>query len=261
MYRYNGFTSRFVGAYNFIRIFLREPDYWFAVLNTFILAIGKLIVELSLALVLAYILDKQIKFRVFFRAVFFLPTIISVAIIGIIFFFIFATYNGILNSLLMSVHIISEPINWFASKWKAMFILATASIWQNFGLNMVFFLTGLQSIPKEIYESAEMDGASEPQKFFRITIPMLGPVLQIIIMLALLGSLKITDLVLVLTGGGPAGKTNVMMTFVYDHFFGAAMGTSVDYGYSSALAVVSSIIIGIVTIIYLRFSKKSSTIY
>ena len=156
VYRYNGFTSRFVGAYNFIRIFLREPDYWFAVLNTFILAIGKLIVELSLALVLAYILDKQIKFRVFFRAVFFLPTIISVAIIGIIFFFIFATYNGILNSLLMSVHIISEPINWFASKWKAMFILATASIWQNFGLNMVFFLTGLQSIPKEIYESANI---------------------------------------------------------------------------------------------------------
>lgn len=262
LFRYDGIRpAEFIGFYHFIRIFTRDPRYWTAVVNTFILSIGKLSIELPLALVLAYILDKKFRFRSLFRTIFFLPTIISVAIVGVIFYFIFATYDGIVNGLLLKLHLISRPIDWFGSKWTAMFAIGATSIWQNFGLVMIFFLTGLQSIPKEVYDSAEIDGAAELQKFFRITIPMLGPVLQVVVMIALLGSLKVTDLVLVLTRGGPAGKTNVMMSYVYYEFFSSNIGTNAAYGYGAAVAVVTSIILGIVTVLYLRYTRKSSALY
>lgn len=261
VYSWDGMSKEsFVGLYNFIRAFQRDPDYWQAVVNTFILAICKLSVELPLALVLAYVLDKGIRFSNFFRTIFFLPAVVSVAIIGIVFWFLFASYDGVINGLLIMAGIIKEPINWFATKLSAMLILGIASVWQNFGLNMVMFMMGLQSIPKELYESADMDGAGELRKFFSITIPMLGPVLQVIVMIALLGSLKITDLVLVLTGGGPAGKSEVMMTFIYKFFFDSNYSSSPDFGYGSALAVLTSVILAIVTAIYLRFTRNSDKI-
>ncbi len=261
VYSWDGMTKEtFVGFYNFTRAFTRDISYWQAVVNTFVLAIGKLSIELPLALVLAYILNKKIRFGNFFRAIFFLPAVVSVAIIGIIFWFLFAAYDGVINGLLMKIGMIKEPINWFGTQLNAMLILGIASIWQNFGLNMVMFLMGLQSIPKELYESADMDGARETSKFFSITIPMLGPVLQVIVMLALLGSLKITDLVLVLTGGRPAGKSEVMMTFIYKFFFDSNYSSSPDFGYGSALAVITSLILAIVTVFYLRFTKNSDRI-
>jgi raffinose/stachyose/melibiose transport system permease protein len=261
VFSWDGMTKEtFVGLYNFIRAFTRDPDYWQSVVNTFVLAIGKLSIELPLALVLAYILNKRLKFGNFFRAVFFLPAIVSVAIIGVVFWFLFASYDGIINGLLSKAGMIKEPINWFATKWHAMLVLGIASIWQNFGLNMVMFLMGLQSIPPELYESADIDGASEPRKFFSITIPTLGPVLQVIVMIALLGSLKLTDLVLVLTGGRPAGKSEVMMTFIYKFFFDSNTSSSPDFGYGSALAVCTSVILAIVTAFYLKFTNSSNAI-
>lgn len=143
-----------------------------------------------------------------------------------------------------------------------MVVLMIASIWQNFGINMLFFMTGLQSISPEMYEAASIDGASNTRQFLNITIPLLGPVLQMVLMNAILGSLKVTDLVLTLTNGNPSGKTEVMMTYIYKQFFGQGGGASgKDYGYGAALTVVTAVILGIVTIIYLRATKKSSDIY
>jgi raffinose/stachyose/melibiose transport system permease protein len=260
---YDGFTKyNFVGFDNFIRLFTRDDKYWSSVLNTFILALGKLIIELPLALFLAYILDQKLKFRVLFRTIYFLPTTISVAITGIIFFFMFAAYGGIVNGILMELNILSSPVNWFETKLASLFIVGIASLWQSFGIVMILFLMGLQSVPKEIYDSASIDGANERQKFFRITIPMLGPVLQMIVMLALIGSLKITDLVLVLTDGRPSGEGEVMMTYLFKFFFGSTTsGTASEFGYGAALTIITSFILGIVTYFYLRFSKKSTDIY
>lgn len=259
-FSYKGYgTMRFVGLDNFIRVFERSPKFWLSVYNTFIFAICKLLVEIPLALVLAFLLTKKIRGTTFFRSVFFMPSMVSVAIIGVIFTFLFSFDNGIINEFLRLLG--GEGINWFGNATTAMIVLMIASIWQNFGINMLFFMTGLQSISPEMYEAASIDGASNTRQFFSITIPLLGPVLQMVLMNAILGSLKVTDLVLTLTNGNPSGKTEVMMTYIYKQFFGQGGAVAKDYGYGAALTVVTAIILTLVTLVYLRATKKTSDVY
>lgn len=260
-FKYDGmFDATFIGLQNFINVF-QDGVFWNSVLNTFMLAFGKLSIELPLALVLAVLLNAKMVGRDTYRVLYFLPTVISVAIIGVVFSFIFASYDGVVNNILINFKLVSRPISWFSNKWLALGILAIASIWQNFGINMIFFLTGLQSIPASLYECAEIDGASKTSQFFHITIPMLGPVLQVVVMLATLGSLKITGLVLVLTGGRPAGRTEVMMTYVYKKFFGVSTSQASNYGYAAACAVIAAAILAIITVVYLRYTNKKANIY
>ena len=260
VFKYKGYgTMTFVGLDNFIRVFTRSGKYWLAVKNTFVFAIGKLLVEIPLALVLAFVLTRRLKGTDFFRSVFFMPSMISVAIIGVVFVYLFGHDSGVINGLLKQVG--GTPVQWFSSGATAMIVLMIASIWQNFGINMLFFMTGLQSIDPSMYDAASIDGASNTQQFFRITIPLLGPVTQMVLMNAILGSLKVTDLVLTLTDGKPSGKTEVMMTYIYKQFFSQNGATAKDWGFGAALTVVTAIILSIVTVIYLKATKKGSDIY
>jgi raffinose/stachyose/melibiose transport system permease protein len=256
LFSYKGYGSiNFVGLKNFIRVFERSPKFWLAVQNTFVFAFGKLLVEIPLALVLAFILTKKLRGQTFYRSMFFMPSMVSVAVIGVVFTYLFSSYHGVVNELF------GLKIKWFSSGTMAMLVLMFASIWQNFGINMLFFMTGLQSISPEMYEAAAIDGANNRRQFFEITIPLLGPVTQMVLMNAILGSLKVTDLVLTLTNGNPSGKTEVMMTSIYKAFFPPSGSSAMDYGYGSALTVITALILTIVTIVYLRTTKKSSEIY
>ncbi|MBR7188930.1 MAG: sugar ABC transporter permease [Clostridia bacterium] len=260
LFSYKGYgTIRYVGLNNFIRVFTRSDKYWLAVKNTFVFAFGKLLVEIPLALVLAFLLTRPLKGRDFFRSVFFMPSMLSVAVIGVVFTYLFNHNQGVVNSAIKLMG--GQGVKWFSDGTTAMIMLMIVSIWQNFGINMLFFMTGLQSIPPELYEAAAIDGASQRQQFLRITIPMLGPVMQMVLMNAILGSLKVTDLVLTLTNGKPSGKTEVMMTYIYKRFFGEGGGAAMDYGYGAALTVVTAVILTLVTLLYLRATKKNSEIY
>ena len=250
---------RFVGLENFIRVFERSPKFWLSVKNTFVFATFKLAVEIPLALVLAFLLTRKLKGTDFFRSVFFMPSMISVAIMGVVFSYLFSHESGIINGILKSLG--GTGVKWFASGTTAMIVLMIASIWQNFGINMLFFMTGLQSISPEMYEAASIDGASNTRQFFTITIPLLGPVLQMVLMNAILGSLKVTDLVMTLTNGAPNGKTEVMMTYIYRQFFSDGVSNAKQFGYGAALTVVVAVILSIVTIIYLRTTKKTADVY
>lgn len=258
---YDGVNLDWVGLENYVRIF-RDEQFWLSVQNTFIL-MGKLIVEIPLALFLAVVLSSALKGRLFFRLIYFMPSVISTAIIGLLFFYLFGAYEGIINNALLEVGLINRPIIWFNNRFNGLTVIIIASIWQNFGLNMVFFLAGLQSIPGEMYECADLDGASNSTKFFRITLPMLAPFAQKVLLLAIVGSFLIADLVIAMTYGGPAGKTDVMMSFIYKKFFKGAGVTFVrpEYGYASALSFVAAIIIGLMTWAYIRFSRKVNEIY
>ena len=255
MYQSNGFKETWIGLENFIRLFTRDEIYWKTVLNAVILSMGKLLVEIPLALVLAVLLNKGLKATGFFRVTLFLPAIISTAIAGLIFSLMFAAFNGIINGMLMNVHIISRPINWFGNKWSAMFVLGLASVWNNYGINMIFFLMVLQSVPLELYECAQMDGITPMKKFFYITLPMIGPTFQAVLLMAIVGSLKVSDLVLATTTGQPAGGTEVVMTYVFKYFFGYD-GRNIEVGYASAMAVVTGIILAIISVIYMQATKK-----
>ncbi|RKM63410.1 sugar ABC transporter permease [Butyrivibrio sp. XB500-5] len=253
---YSGFGDcDFTGLANFVRAFKRDPDFWQSLLNTVILSAGKLAVEIPLALLLAVLLNKKLKGMAFFRVTLFLPAIISAVIIGLIFSLLFASHNGMVNGILANIGLIEKPINWFNTKWKAMLILGIASVWQNYGINMIFFLMALQSIPQELYDCASIDGATGLTRFFKITLPMIAPIFQSILLMAIVGSLKVCDLVISCTNGQPGGTTEVVMTYIYKSFFGKS-GRNIEVGYASAMALITAIFLGLVTFVYLKATKK-----
>ncbi|MCY9663953.1 sugar ABC transporter permease [Paenibacillus alginolyticus] len=256
-YDYKGFgDASFIGFDNFRRLW-QDTEYWHSVLNTFIYAGGKLILTLPLCLVLAVILNQKLRGRNWLRAIYFMPTIISSSVMAVVFFIIFNSYNGILNQYLLKFHIISERIDWLGPK-HALFTTIIIAVWGAVGNYMLLFLAGLQNIPNDVYESSSLDGANKWQQFWYLTIPMLGPVLQIVIMLAIINSLKGYESIMVLTEGGPVGKTEVMYLYVYKLFFPTPSGTLVDqqFGYGSAVGFVTAVIVGIITLAYHAMSRR-----
>jgi len=251
-----GGETVFVGIENYIRLFSRDPNYWTAVVNTFIIS-AKLLVELPVALILAVLLNSKMKSANVFRVVIFMPYILSPVIIALIFSFLFASYEGIVNNILMMLNISESQINWFGTRWHSLSVIMIASVWQCVGINMVFFLTALQSIPNELYESAAIDGANSQQQFFRITLPILKTMTRVITLLAIIGTLKSADLALVLTNGAPGGKSENMMTFVFKYFF--SQGARIpQMGYAATAGSVSALIIGVITVVYLVTTKEGN---
>jgi len=252
---FNGFVGEFTGFDNFVRLFTRDTAFWQALVNTFILTGGKLLVEIPLALLFAVLLNKAIKGTSIFRVIMFLPSIISTAIVGLIFTLMFAAFRGVINTMLMNIGVISSSVDWFATRSTALFVIGTASVWAFLGVNIVFFLMALQGVPKEVYECAELDGAIGITKFFKITLPMIAPVFRVVLLNAIIGSIQVADLVLASTNGQPNGQTEVVMTHIFKHFFGLD-GRRMEVGYASAMSVVTAIILGIITFIYLKSSKN-----
>jgi len=263
LYDYSGFGKPyFVGLDNFARAFFRDKEFWNSVANTFYLAFLKLIIEIPLALLLAFFVNNKVKGSSVFRVVYFLPTVFSMAVVGLIFTILFSAYNGIVNSALVGIGILKQNFNFFSSRWSALNIVLLVSTWATFGINMIYFLMGLQNIPHELYECATLDGASGPKQFFFITIPLLAPVMQMIIMLSVLGTMRINDVVIVVTNGQPGGTTEVAMTYILKLFFSFSMsGGRRQYGYGAALSIIIGAILAIMTIIYLKSSKRMKNIY
>ncbi|MCZ8516578.1 sugar ABC transporter permease [Paenibacillus filicis] len=262
-YDYKGYgKERFVGLSNFTQLF-HDHTYWDSVVNTFIYAGGKLILTLPLSLILAVILNRGLRGKHLLRAIYFMPTIVSTSVISVVFFIIFNSFNGILNQFLLRFHIIDKAIDWLGPE-HAMLSVIIIAVWGAVGNYMLLFIAGLQNIPNDVYESASLDGANAMQKFWYITIPMLGPVLQMVIMLAIINSLKGYESIMVLTEGGPIGKTEVMFLYVYKQFFPiATSGSSVEQqiGYGSAVGFVTAIIVGVVTLLYFYASKRMNKVY
>ncbi|WP_419891819.1 carbohydrate ABC transporter permease [Paenibacillus xylanexedens] len=261
-YDYQGIgTPVFIGLDNFGRI-LRDGKFWDSVGNTGVYALGKLVVTIPLSLTLAIILNRKWRGRSLFRAIYYLPTIFSASVMAIVFFIIFNSYNGILNQLLLKYHVISEPIGWLGAE-HAMLTTIIIAIWGAVGNYMLLFIAGLQSIPEELYEAASLDGASEFQKLRNVTIPLLGPVLQMIIMLAITTALKGYESIMVLTEGGPYGKTEVMYLYLFKLLFPVSADTQSlqQLGYGSAVGFTTALIVGAVTLIYFRISKKLNDVY
>jgi len=264
-YEYNGYTNpKFVGLDNFIRAFTRDPLFINALKNTFIYVGGKIVIILPLAFILAIFLNKKTKIHGALQALIFSPTIISSAVMSLVFYLMLNAYNGEVNRLLLKLGLVDSPVNWLGSKY-AMLSTVIVSVWAGLGNYMVYFLAGLQSIPDEIYESGAIDGVNSFQKLIYITIPMLGPMLKVILMLALITAFQDMSNILVLTGGGPFGKTNVMSLYVYSLYFPVnASDTATfmpQYGYGAAVSVISACIVGFITVIYLKISNKLDDIY
>ncbi|WP_240420081.1 carbohydrate ABC transporter permease [Paenibacillus periandrae] len=261
-YDYPGYGEQlFVGLDNFRRL-ANDVQFWESVKNTFIYAAGKLIITIPLSLLLAVILNGKLRGRGLLRAIYFMPTVISTAVISVVFYIIFNSYNGMVNQLLLQYSIISRPIEWLGPKYAMLTVIIVAA-WGAVGNYMLLFLAGLQSIPNDLYESAAIDGANAGQRFRYITIPMLGPVMQMIIMLAIIASLKGYESIMVMTEGGPIGRTEVMYLYLYKLLFPVSTGspTVQQIGYGSAVGFATAVIVGAITVVYYYFSRKMSRVF
>ncbi len=252
---YNGFTANFTGMRNITRM-LSDKTFWMSVVHTFEYAFYKLVFIIPLSLVVAVLLNQKMMGTNVLRGVYFMPTIISTSISGMIFTFIFATQNGILNAVLKSLHLIQQPIRWLTSQNVVMAAVTIMAIWGGFGNYMLYFTTGMSSISEDVYESAKIDGANAVQTFFRITLPMLAPVLKVVLMLAITGAFKDYEAIMVLTDGGPGNRSMVMFLYIYDLIFASGSGSRPQIGYGALLSVVAAIIVGLVTAVYMLVSKK-----
>ena len=259
-YEYDGITATYCGFDNFVRAFSRDSLYWKSILNTFIIAYGKLIVEIPLSFLIALALTSGfVKFKRVFMVGYYLPKMTGIAVSCLIFTYMFATVNGPINNILLDLGIIGEPVAWLSGKWTALAVIMLRSIWDGFAINVLYFMAGVSNISEDCLEAAKVDGANGVQTFFKITIPMLAPVLKTIIMLAMVNGMKVYQDVMLLTNGGPAGSTNVVMNYLYQLYF-ETDGVTAQYGYASALGIITTVIIGVVTFIYLRLTKKADEV-
>ncbi|MEK4063456.1 MULTISPECIES: carbohydrate ABC transporter permease [Paenibacillus] len=261
-YDYAGYgEALFTGLENFRRL-ARDSLFWESVGNTFIFAGGKLLLTLPLSLLLAVILNGKLRGGNLLRGIYFMPTVISTAVISVVFYNIFNSYNGMVNTVLMKLHIVSQPIDWLGPK-HAMLTVILVAVWGAVGNYMLLFLAGLQSIPQDLYESAAIDGANAGKRFWHITLPMLAPVAQMVIMLAIIASLKGYESIMVITEGGPIGKTEVMYLYLYKLLFPVSTGSPVaqQLGYGSAVGFATAVIVGTITGLYFFFSRKMNKVY
>ena len=245
---YYGFTDysgmgqeRWIGWENYQDL-LRDGIFINALRNSLFLAIGFICLQHPIALVAAVVLDRlQGKAEGFFRCVYFIPNVISVAVIAYLWKFIYNPDFGLLNNVLRSLGYQGQ-INWFDPKqaiWSVLLVL----IWHGFGWGMLIYYTGIKNIDPVLYEAASIDGANARKTFFRITLPLMKPVIQVNVTMAIISALKQMETVYLLTNGGPGNSTQFAANYLYQQAFKAFR-----YGYGNAIGVVFIIICVSVTV-------------
>jgi len=257
LFRWNGFTApEFIGADNYARV-ARDGEWWGSVLTTLKFAGGRLVIELPLGFALAYIFFRGVRGGALYRTLYFLPHVLSPAIVGIIFGYFLRQVGGPANRLLDDLGLIRDPIDFLGNARNALLSLIGVGSWANVGIIMLLFFAGMTQIPKEMTESAALDGAGEWKIARYVVVPMLVPVTRVVVLISLIGFLRSFDLVKTLTDGGPAGSTEVMFTYLYRFFF--EPNAVPQIGYAAALGITASAVVGIVSIGYLRASRAEET--
>jgi len=248
-HKWNMFSAdtAFVGLENYSRI-LRNPEFWGVLKNTVVYTLGTIPLNMSLALLVAFFLNKKIAGKKFLRTAFFAPVIMSSVAAAVIWRWVYEPNFGLLNYCLSWFGI--PAINWLNDPTAAMFALIVMGVWKTFGVNMVLFSAGLQGIPDHYYEAAEIDGAGRWQKFWSITLPLLSPTTFFILVMSVIGSFQVFDTVYVLTSGGPLGTTKVLVFYLYEHAF-----KFFEMGYASAVAYVMFVIIFVLTLLQTKYLK------
>lgn len=229
-------VSQFIGLKNYINLF-QDGTFLKALRNNIVMVIGSLIAHMPLALFFAAAIHKKIKGASFFQTVFFLPSVICGVAVGLIWTFVYNGNYGLLNGLLKAVGLEKFTQVWLSNKDIAIFMIIIVVMWQYVGYHMVIQLAGMRNIDAELYEAADIDGATGWQQFKSITFPLLKPILKIDAVLIITGSLKYYDLVAVMTNGGPNHATEVMSTYMYYSAFNI-----LRYGYSAAIGVILMIL-------------------
>ncbi|WP_018922825.1 carbohydrate ABC transporter permease [Salsuginibacillus kocurii] len=231
----------FIGLDNFMFVF-QDPEFIQAFWNTVYFTVIVVPVQLSVALGLALLINRKLKFRVFFRTAFFSPVVMSLVVVSILWTFMYNPSEGLINEMLAMIGIPEQPF--LTSPDQAMNSIIAMSVWQGAGFQMMIFLAGLQNIPNHLYEAADIDGASPWQKFVHVTLPGLRNVSLFIFITITIAAFKLLVQPMIMTQGGPLGTTKSLVYHIYEAGFAYR-----DVGYASAMAVVFTVIVLVITIV------------
>ena len=231
---------------------LKDKVFLQSVTNTFAYLIIQVPIMLVLAVIFATLLNnKDLKFRGLFRTCIFLPCATGLVAYSMIFRTLF-TYDGMVNTLLTNIGILSEPINWLNDPFYAKVVIIVGLVWRWTGYNMIFYLSGMQSIDYSIYEAARIDGANQFRQLINITIPLLKPIILVTAIMSTNGTLQLFDESVNLTRGGPANMTITMSHYIYNTMF----TKNPNFGYAAAMSFVILIMVAILSAIQTKVGDK-----
>lgn len=245
-----GLQSVFVGLDNYVRMF-QDTIFHKALFNNFVFLIFQVPIMVFLGLLLAFVLNTpKLVGRTFFKLALFLPSVTSLVSYAVLFKMMFQI-GGIINRGLLAIGIIQQPLDWLNSPFWAKVTVIIALCWRWTGYNMIFYLAGLQNISDDTLEAADIDGANSFQKFFRIIIPQLKPVIVFTTITSTIGTIQLFDEMVNLTGGGPSNATLTAAQLIYNHSF---VYTS-NFGYSATLSWALVVIIAVLSYAQFRLAK------
>jgi ABC-type sugar transport system permease subunit len=243
----------FVGLGNFKEIFFQDVNWWHSMWNASYITLIALTFQNILAFMLAWACDREIKMKNFYRVIFFIPPVLSEVVVGMAWRFIINDIDGanIINRTLIGMGLPGLAHNWLSDPQTALTTVAIVHCWKGFGWGFLIFLAGLQTIPRELYEAARVDGASAWQSFRKITLPLMIPVMVLVAILTVLGTMQVFVLIVSLVGGEFAGHTSVPVLRIL-----ASMRGSSRFGYACAQGITFGMVLIIISFIQYRFSKK-----
>lgn len=233
--RSNMFEHGFAGLSNYAAV-LSDKTFWTAFTNTIVYTVVTVPSQMALGLLAAVLINSIPRFRVTFRVIYYLPVITSWVIVSLVFRYIFNT-EGMLNYLLTNVlHLTESNIRWLDTRWGGMTVAMLLGIWKGVGWNLVVFLAALQSVPQELYESAEMDGCGAFTKFFYITLPSIKPTILFALVMLTIGGFNVFTSIKMITDGKPMHETEVILTWMYSKAFNSG-----EFGYAAALSFIVAV--------------------
>lgn len=246
----------FVGLGNYIELFTSGNSILTkSIMNTLIFTVGSIFFQFIIGFGLALLFNKKFPGCSFFRGMTMISWLLPVTVAGLLFKFMFASSGGIINQFLSGLHIIDQPMEWLLQPKTAMAAIIVANIWIGIPFNMMLLITGLTTIPTEVYESCSLDGANKIQTLFQITIPMIKPAIMSVLTLGFVYTFKVFDLVWVMTKGGPTNSTELVSTYAYRLSF-----EEFQFSKGAAAANILFLILLVVGIFYIKLINEEEEI-
>ena len=248
--RANMFEHGFAGLANYKAV-LTDRTFWISFTNTIVYTVVTVPAQMALGLLAAVLINSIPRFRVAFRVIYYLPVITSWVIVSLVFRYIFNT-EGMLNYLLTNVlHLTESNVRWLDTRWGGMTVALLLGIWKGVGWNLVVFLAALQSVPGELYESAEMDGCGPFTKFFYITLPSIKPTILFALVMLTIGGFNVFTSIKMITDGKPMHETEVILTWMYSKAFNSG-----EFGYAAALSFIVAVTLIFLAILQFKAMKN-----
>ncbi len=244
-----GAASTFLGLDNYIRA-VNDPRFWLALSNSGLYMLFTVPPQIVLGLLVALLLKEKSPVQPLFRVLYYLPVVTSWVVVSLLFKYLFAD-RGLINFVLDDLAGVTDKISWLADRWTALLAICALGIWKGIGWSMMIFLAALQGVPKELEEAATIDGANRWQRFLTVTLPAIWPATLFITVMLVIGGFNVFASVLVMTGGGPGGETEVLLTYMYRQAF-----EFLDFGYGAALAVILTAIVFALSVVQLRVFRN-----